>query len=358
MTILRLQLTVPPCDGGMEKHVRRLTDQQRRLGCGVKLVFAVGEPKHPDDMLVANGWRIKNIKPQSLRSLVFFAISLKTLWTLRGKFAVLHVHGDWSLALCGKMISWFYGVPLIVSIHGCPGPTKWKVFVQQTALRCADLIHTTGKQDAKRLESALGKPVLWQPSGIDEIFIASCPHENVGYQRGRVAIVSVLREAKNIELAIRIASRMPEVDFVIAGDGPHRKHLERYAGLVGVSNVTFTGSLDVEQVCEVLNQSAAYLCTSFEEGTPTAMMEAMSCGVPVITSACNEFDEIVEEGISGYVVSTFSPEDYVDKLTKTLSGEQWRRMSQAARARAVNFGWPHVAEVITARTVQLVKAGK
>jgi glycosyltransferase involved in cell wall biosynthesis len=75
----------------------------------------------------------------------------------------------------------------------------------------------------------------------------------------------------------------------------------------------------------------ALLVTSSEEGGPCTILEAMACGVPVITSLVGHVPEIVVDGKTGLICSSRSPKEYVELLDR-LIGAPGLRGSIAARA--------------------------
>lgn len=93
-----------------------------------------------------------------------------------------------------------------------------------------------------------------------------------------VGIVGRITAIKNHELFLRVAERLRgRARFVVFGDGELRASLERRA-----TNVEFAGTLPAREVYASLDIVAL---TSRNEGTPLAIIEAMACGKPVISTA-------------------------------------------------------------------------
>ncbi|MCG3116091.1 MAG: glycosyltransferase [Candidatus Manganitrophus sp. SA1] len=109
----------------------------------------------------------------------------------------------------------------------------------------------------------------------------------LGVEDRIIGTVCRLDPIKNLEFLIGslpvICRSLPGVKLLIAGDGPSREHLIRYAESVGMSSrVIFMGrTATVESVLPMFD---LYACTSLSEGTSMTILEAMSCGVPVIAS--------------------------------------------------------------------------
>ena len=99
-----------------------------------------------------------------------------------------------------------------------------------------------------------------------------------------VAIVGRLTAIKNHDLFLRVAARLRhEARFVIFGEGTERALLERRASELGLGErVIFAGTRDPAGIYDAVDIVAL---TSLNEGTPLALIEAMACGRPVISTA-------------------------------------------------------------------------
>ena len=104
-----------------------------------------------------------------------------------------------------------------------------------------------------------------------------------------------------LRAAARIHAAMPGARFVVVGDGPLRKELEALAATLGIhAFVTFAG--------ECTDMPARYraldlmLLTSWHEGTPLAILEALASGVPVIATDVGGVAELIVAGTTGALV--------------------------------------------------------
>jgi glycosyltransferase involved in cell wall biosynthesis len=99
-----------------------------------------------------------------------------------------------------------------------------------------------------------------------------------------VGIVARLVAVKNHDLFLRVAARMGTLArFVVFGDGPERHRLQRRAAELGLgTGLVFAGTRTLEEIYGSLDVMAL---TSWNEGTPLALIEAMASGIPVISTA-------------------------------------------------------------------------
>jgi len=198
-------------------------------------------------------------------------------------------------------------------------------------------------------EMALGLPV----SGFfrDRLIALGCPaeklavhHMGVDTERFRfrerhpaegtltLATVGRLVGKKGIDTAILGLARAiktnpgAHITFDIVGDGPLKGELERLAAQCGVlGNVRFHGMLSPGRVAEVLDGADAFILPSRTaangdmEGIPVSLMEAMSCGLAVISTRHSGIPELVGDGISGILVDEGDAEGVGDAIGRFVS---------------------------------------
>lgn len=118
-----------------------------------------------------------------------------------------------------------------------------------------------------------------------------------------VGFVGRLSPEKNIPVILKCAQMLPEVSFVLVGDGPQRQPLSQMAA--GLKNVFFAGArTDVERFYGAFD---ALILPSDVEGLPLVILEAMCVGVPVIASDVGAVSEAVIDGMTGLIV--WNPRD-------------------------------------------------
>lgn len=174
------------------------------------------------------------------------------------------------------------------------------------------------------------------------------PYRPRVYQRQRpVRILSVGRlvEKKGIEYALRSIGQLSAtgyaLEYQIVGDGPDRVSLERLSHELGIEkNTVFSGALTQDSVREAIYASDIFLLPSItardgdQEGIPVALMEAMSAGMPVIATDYAGIPELVEHGISGFLVAERDVESLSWQLKKLIDQpEAWPEMGSAGHAR-------------------------
>ena len=164
-----------------------------------------------------------------------------------------------------------------------------------------------------------------------------------------VTHVSNFREVKNVPDVIstfdRILKNGVEAKLLMVGDGPDRQRAEnRCRELKICDKVRFLGKQ--EQVEEVLSMSDLFLIPSGSETFGLAALEAMSCGVPVVSSNIGGLPEVNIHGETGYLCELGDVESMGECSTKILKDEKLhKKMSKAARKRAEYFEMDRVVGI-------------
>ena len=122
---------------------------------------------------------------------------------------------------------------------------------------------------------------------------------------------------KNQELLIRSAAlikeKIPRAKLILAGDGPHLAYCRELAEKLEVGDlihfVGFRNDMD-----SWLKMSDIAVASSFREGLPVNMMEAMACGLPIIATKNRGHLELVIEERNGFIIENNDPAEFSKKI--------------------------------------------
>ena len=135
-----------------------------------------------------------------------------------------------------------------------------------------------------------------------------------------------LESPKNIDRIIRIYSSLPEDiicqnDLYIAGTGSQEKRLKQMAADTECrGHIHFLGSLDNRDLIEEDSRRLLMLMASDFEGMPTAIAEALSVGVPVVTTAAGDIPSVIKDGDNGILLPLdCSDDDYRQAIIRALA---------------------------------------
>ncbi len=191
------------------------------------------------------------------------------------------------------------------------------------------------------------------PNGVDTERFTPTPHAmairdelGVGPTTPLVGILAALRPEKNHDLFLAAASRVlhavPEAKFIVIGDGPERRHIEETATMLGLydpldpeaSPLRMLGNRD--DVPAVLAALDVLTLTSHNEANPVSILEAMSCGLPVVATNVGSVGESVIEGQTGYLVPAGDKRLLADRVIELLNEPLLaQELGEAGRVRVV-----------------------
>lgn len=165
--------------------------------------------------------------------------------------------------------------------------------------------------------------------------------ERLPEQRTVIAAGRLAREKAFDVLLVafsRIASDFPDWHLVVLGEGPERPRLEALAGSLGIAHrASFPGWM--AEPGEWLSEADLFVMSSRYEGFPNALLEAMACRLPVISTDCRGSREIVTHDVNGVIVPIDSVDSLTDAMARLMTDETLRRrLADAAFAASDHFG--------------------
>jgi glycosyltransferase involved in cell wall biosynthesis len=155
-----------------------------------------------------------------------------------------------------------------------------------------------------------------------------------------VGILAALRPEKDHETFLRaaamVAAGAPMARFLIVGDGERRSKLETLATQLGIRDrVVFTGAR--HDIPDVLGSMDVFVLSSFAvECLPIALLEAMASSLPAVCTSVGGIPEMVEDGVTGYLVPSRDPIALADRVVILLRSPELRRQFGVAARDRVN----------------------
>jgi glycosyltransferase involved in cell wall biosynthesis len=136
-----------------------------------------------------------------------------------------------------------------------------------------------------------------------------------------IGIVAALRPEKNhslfLQTAHSIRQRFPSTYFLIIGDGPERQAIEKQIVDLSLHDSVFLlGSRD--DTPRLVASLDVFALTSHNEASPVSILEAMSCGVPVVSTRVGSVSESVLDDWNGYTVDPGDATSFTDRLATLL----------------------------------------
>ena len=196
----------------------------------------------------------------------------------------------------------------------------------------------------KRDIVALGCPenkITVHHLGVDSKKFIFKPRSLESGQTIRLLSIARLSEKKGLEYAIaalgQIVKQRQDFVYDILGEGPLRPELEAQIKSLGLENhVNLLGWRTQDQVRNYLDNSHILLAPSVtakagdQEGTPTAIAEALMMGLPVLSTYHSGIPEMIQHEVSGYLVPERDSDTLAEYLLKLMNQpDRWETMGKA-----------------------------
>jgi phosphatidylinositol alpha-1,6-mannosyltransferase len=236
------------------------------------------------------------------------------------------------------------------------------------AVRRADVVIATSSYTAELVEATGAHPddMRLIPPGVD---LPGDPAP-LNSERPTVLTVSRLKDAYKghdvlIDALARVRERIPELQWVVVGDGPLRPALEAQARAAGIADCArFLGAVDDEQRDSWLRRADVFAMPSrlpgaglAGEGFGIVFLEASAYGKPVVAGNVGGALDAVADGESGLLVDPTDAGAVAEAITSLLLDEQLRlRLGAAGAARAREFTWPTIAARVQAVLLEAAEA--
>jgi len=264
---------------------------------------------------------------------------------------IVHAHYASSYGLLGAL-SEFH--PLVLSVWGgdvfsFPHKSFLHKAMFKYNLSKADKILSTSNTMAKEIRLYTEKIIEVTPFGIDMIKFMPMKVESL-FDKNDIVIgtIKALEEVYGVEYLIRAFKIVSNdhkdlpLKLLIVGGGSLENKLKQLVKDLGIEDkVIFTGKISFEDVPKYHNMLSVYVSVSNTESFGVAIIEASSCGKPVVVSDAGGLPEIVEDGMTGFVVSSKNPEETAQAIEKFVLDEKLRnKMGQNGRERVKKlYNW-------------------
>jgi len=205
------------------------------------------------------------------------------------------------------------------------------------------------------IEFGVKKPITVIPNGVNtkrfkpekNSFLRKTLH--ISKNDKIVVYVGRIAREKSIDFLIRsfakAAKKEKNVQFVIVGDGPERKNLEKLISKLKISERVFLmGFVEHKDITKIYQSADIFVFSSTTETQGLVVLEAMSCGLPVITVKDWVFEEFIENGVDGFMVEK-KESVFAGKILEVLENENLRKkISENARKKALKFSLKEIAK--------------
>ena len=237
---------------------------------------------------------------------------------------LIHAHNCFYAGSIARTIKQMYNVPYIVTEHSSlffGALQKEQKFLFNQVHKESRNYLAVSQLFARKLmfiADTKNKPIEIINNVLDEIFESQEIEQTK--QNGSFTFLNVanLVDIKNHRLlleafAIKFA-KTKNIKLRIVGDGPNKKYLQKLSLKLNIADqVNFLGHVNRKQVLHEMQQCDVFLLSSNSETFGVVLIEALSCGIPVISTLCGGPDEIVNK-TNGILVEKGNIKAFADAM--------------------------------------------
>ena len=261
------------------------------------------------------------------RQMAYFAEAAMLAWSMK-KLSLQHLHNHFADSSCSVAViaATMGGFTFSFTMHGPAEFFDAKSWWIDEKIRRALFVNCISY--FCRSQALIFAPVnSWSKlrivhCGVDPNLFEAKRHHGRG---NRLLFVGRLAAAKGLTILLQAVSALDGITLEIAGDGPDRRMLEESAHELNISDRTkFLGYQSPEQVRDLLKRTDVFVLSSFAEGLPVVLMEAMAAGVPVVATHIAGIPELVEDGHNGLLVPPGSAGATAEAIRRLLDDANLR----------------------------------
>ena len=255
----------------------------------------------------------------------------------------------------------FFDIPYAISVHTEKfALTGWGIVLPRFLrkywpslphIKHSDMVFTLIDSTRLEVQKYLDKSSTTVPNGVDLDLFKPDPSRFLEQADvPKIACISRLVKGKGIEYALHamelIVKRYPTSKLMVIGDGNIRQELESLTNSLGIEkNVEFIGEVPNYDIPKYLASVNIYLLTSFREGFPLSLLEAMALGLPIISTPVEVAQNILDKCNNGYLVPMKDPHAIYAAVVKIIENPDIKLMfSKNSANKAQEYSWSEITK--------------
>ena len=335
---------LPPPAGGMANQCNQLLRFLRAEGVAVESV-RTNAPCRP-------AW-IGHVR--LLRAVFQLPPYLAALWRCIGRAEVVHLFANsgWAwhlLAAPALAVARLRGVPVIVNYRGGLADEFFSLAPKHVLRALANAAQRIAPSDfLVRVFARHGLKAEVIPNIIDLTRFAASPLREAGttphiiVTRNLEAIYDIASAIRALE---RVRARWPGAHLTVAGTGPELAALQSLAAELKLSGaVHFAGRIANDEIAQLYASADVLLNPSTADNMPISILEALACGVPVISTRAGGIPDLVTHERTALLVAVGDHVAMADAALRLLDDRALaQRLHDAGRHEVLRYAWPSVRE--------------
>jgi len=329
-----------PIFGGAEKQAQLQAEKLVQRGHDVTILTALKDDSRSNEVI--NSVRVKRVQYPKIKlvgAFIFYTKIVIHLLVYGGKYDIYHVHMVKNLAFIASVIGAIQGKNVLLKFTGwweldlgVLNQIRNKKLKNKLLLwglkKASYYISISNEITQRAIDAGFTKEkIMYIPNGVDMSLFNREIAPTVSLSLQTVLFVGRLVEEKGLFILLEawttVMKEHRDCRLDIVGDGPLRQQLEEMSSKLAIAEkVRFHGKS--ENTATHYKSADIYVLPSFHEGLSNTLLEAMASRLPVVSTKISGTIDILEDGITGFLVKPGSPTELSESILALLGSKNLR----------------------------------
>lgn len=227
-------------------------------------------------------------------------------------------------------IAKFFGFPVSVMFHGFHTESVKDMIpeIVRQLNRSAVVLVLAQQFESILREWGVSAPIELVTTKVDDQLLNGFAIENRQGKVENILFLARVTKEKGIFVALDVfkalSQEYPSLHYTVVGDGADWEEAKKYAKNLSIPNLTFTGLLSGPELVEQYKEGDLYLFTSYHEGMPTSVLEAMAFGLPVVTRPVGGLVDFFDDKM-GAMIDSYDAKDFTPAIVSMIENSRSTR---------------------------------
>ncbi len=264
---------------------------------------------------------------------------------------VIYAETLYSGALGGVLAKKLLGIPVISRPVGeiYVASRFEKMTVLKFVIRNSSMVLAMTKHMEKEVLKYGKVKTAVMPDGVDYEYFRNYPKQKK--IKNSVLFVGRLIKLKGVYDLLKafeqVKKSVPDAVLFIAGYGEEEGGMKKMIRERGINDVIFLGKINKKGVARYMKSCEVLVLPSYSEGFPLVLVEAMACGMPIVTTNARGLPEIIKNGLNGLIVNVGNYDDLAAKCKSFLTDDRLRlNVSKRNTIDSEKYSWKQITLVL------------